>query len=286
MRAASEGRKGQVLGPQARAVFNAGLASGTPAAPGVAYREAVVGGVTGWWCEPAGARADARLLFLHGGCYVLGSAAAARHFAGQFAARIGASVFVPDYRLAPEHPFPAAVEDAMAVYDALTGVAGKIVVAGESAGGGLTLALLALLANQRHPRPPRGAAVLSPWTDLAFTGASLADRAAADPVFTRSVLEHFAGLYLQGADPREPRASPLYGDLPDAMAPIRIDVGEDEVLLDDSLRYGERLQAAKLEGEAHVWAGMPHVFPAALGRLAAAETCLTEVGAFLGACLQ
>jgi acetyl esterase/lipase len=252
MRAASEGRKGQIFGPEARAAFNAGLAAGTPAAPGVRYREAIVGGMSGWWCEPADPRADARLLFLHGGCYVLGSAGAARHFAGQFAARIRASAFVPDYRLAPEHPFPAAIQDALAVYDALTWAAEKVVVAGESAGGGLTLALLTLLANQRHPRPPRGAAVLSPWTDLALTGASLTGRAAADPVFTRSVLAHFAGLYLQGADPREPRASPLYGNLPEALPPIRIDVGEDEVLLDDSVRYGERLQAAKMQVAAHV----------------------------------
>jgi monoterpene epsilon-lactone hydrolase len=287
MRTASAGRKGQIFGPEARAAFNAGLAAGTPASPEVRYRKDVVGGVPGWWCEPANARPDARLLYLHGGCYVLGSAEALRNFAGQLAVRIHAKAFVTDYRLAPENPFPAAIDDAITVYQGLAMDAEKIVVAGDSAGGGLTLALLATLAGRSdRQRQPLGAAVMSPWTDLALTGASLTTRAVADPIFTRAVLAYFAALYLQGADPADPRASPLYGPLPHALPPIRIDVGEDEVLLDDSLRYAERLQHANLNVAVHVWGGMPHVFPSALGRLSAADAAMDEIGAFLRDCLS
>jgi epsilon-lactone hydrolase len=115
MRAATAARKGEILGPEARPGFNAGLAAGTPSSPEVLYWEDTVGGVSGWWCEPSNAVPGTRLLFLHGGGYVLGSAEASRHFAGQFAVRAHASTFVADYRLAPENPFPAAIDDALAV---------------------------------------------------------------------------------------------------------------------------------------------------------------------------
>lgn len=286
MRMATAKRKGQIIGPEARAEFNAGLAAGTPAVPEVRYREDVVGGVPGWWCEPIDARPDVRLLFLHGGCYVLGSAEAMRNFAGQFAVRIRAMTFVPDYRLAPENPFPAAINDVVAVYQGLVDDAENILVAGDSAGGGLALALLAIAVGQGNPlRQPRGVAVISPWTDLALTGASLTTQAAADPIFTKAVLEHFAGLYLQGAAPTDARASPLYGAVPRIAPPIRIDVGEAEVLLDDSIRYARRLRDANLNVVVHLWKGMPHVFPSALGRLSAADTAMDEIGAFLRDCL-
>jgi acetyl esterase/lipase len=127
---------------------------------------------------------------------------------------------------------------------------------------------------------------MSPWTDLALTGASLSTRAEADPVFTKAVLAHFAGLYLQGGDPKDARASPLYGAAPGRAPPIRIDVGDDEVLLDDSLRYAQRLRDANLNIAVHVWAGMPHVFPSALGRLAAADAAVDGIGAFLSDCMR
>ena len=287
MRAMAEQHKGEIFGPEARPGFEAMLAAATPASPQVRYRRDVVGGAPGWWCEPPDATPGARLLYLHGGCYVVGSAEALRNFAGQFAVRIRAKAFVPDYRLAPENPFPAAVDDALAVYQGLAEDAERIVVAGDSAGGGLTLALLATLARQtgRHPQP-LGAAVLSPWTDLALTGDSMTTRATADPIFTKAVLAHLAGLYLQGADPMDPRASPLYGTLPPAMPPIRIDVGEDEVMLDDSLRYAQRLQDANLSVAVHVWGGMLHVFQSGVGRLSAADESMDGIGAFLRDCLR
>jgi acetyl esterase/lipase len=287
MRLAAAVRKGVIFGPEARSAFNASIAAGTPRSTEVRYREAVVGGVPGWWCEPADATSGTRLLYLHGGCYVVGSAEALRNFAGQIAIRIRANSFVADYRLAPEHPFPAAVDDSLAVYQGLADEAEKVVVAGDSAGGGLTLALLAILAGQGDRiQQPHGAAVMSPWTDLALTGASLSTRAEADPVFTKAVLAHFAGLYLHGADPADPRASPLYGPVPCRTPPIRIDVGDAEVLLDDSLRFAQRLGDAGRDVAVHVWAGMPHVFASSTGRLQAADAALEEICDFLGDCLR
>lgn len=290
IRIANTGRKGAIPAPpfaEARAMFDAGLAAGMPAAPKVRYHEDVVGGVPGWWCEPPEANPETGLLYLHGGCYVLGSAEALRHFAGQLAVRARTNAFVADYRLAPEHPFPAAIADAVAAFRGLAGRLARIVVAGDSAGGGMTLALLATVAPDDRLRAQlKGAAVMSPWTDLALAGESMITRAAADPIFTEAVLAHFAGLYLQGTDPTDPRASPLYGPAPGRLPPIRIDVGENEVLLDDTLRYARRLEAAHLYVDAHVWAGMPHVFPFSLGRLSAASTCIDEIGAFLSDCLS
>jgi monoterpene epsilon-lactone hydrolase len=170
-----------------------------------------------------------------------------QHFVGQVAARAKVAAFVPEYGLAPEHPFPAAVDETLAAYRGLVkkGFA-KIALAGDSAGGGLALVLLSSLvveALEGSGRPPVGAAVMSPWTDLALSGASMETRDEADPLLTKDSLASAARLYLGAHDPRDPRASPLYGD-PAGLPPGRMHAGEDEVLLDDSLRYGERLENA------------------------------------------
>jgi acetyl esterase/lipase len=226
-------------------------------------------------------------LYLHGGCYVLGTAEAFRNQASHFAKLAGADTFVPDYRRAPEDPFPAAVDDAWAVYRALAQEADKIAVAGDSAGGALALAILAAAASPagRDVRPARGAVVMSPWVDLALTGKSMQERAEADPIFTRDVLAAFAAEYLQGQDPREPSASPLYGALT-GLPPLRIDVGEDEILLDDSKRYAERARAAGVEVTLAIWAGMPHGFQGAVGKLVAANKAVEAAGRFLAARLD
>ncbi len=205
------------------------------------------------------------------------------HFAGQIAARVGADAFVPDYRLAPEHPFPAAIDDAVAAYRGLVAEgAERIVVVGDSAGGGLTLSLLSILAADKTKGmvQPVGAAVMSPWTDLALTGDSFETRAEADPIFTRGVLQGFADMYLQGQDATNPKASPLYAQL-SGLPPIRIDVGDDEVLLADSVRYADRARAAGVEVTLSVWEGMPHVFQSSLGRFLAAERSVDAIGDFL-----
>jgi acetyl esterase/lipase len=282
MRQAASAHKGEALGPEARPMFDAMFAA-TPAAADVRVEAATIGGIAGFWLRPADARPGARILYLHGGGYVLGSAQALTSFAGQIATRVGADTFVPDYRLAPEHPFPAAIDDAVAAYRGLVaGGAERIVVAGDSAGGGLTLALLSILASDktRGMVQPAGAAAISPWTDLALTGESFETRADADPIFTRGVLQAFAEMYLQGQDATNPKASPLHARLDD-LPPIRIDVGDDEVLLADSIRYADLARAAGVEIKLSIWEGMPHVFQSSLGQFLAAEQSLDAIGDFL-----
>ncbi|TSE02906.1 alpha/beta hydrolase [Mesorhizobium intechi] len=282
MREAASAHKGEKLGPEARPMFDAMFVA-TPAAADVRIEPATVGGIAGFWLRLPNPRSGARILYLHGGGYVLGSAEALTNFAGQIATRVGADAFVPDYRLAPEHPFPAAIDDAVAAYRGLiTEGAERIVVVGDSAGGGLTLSLLSILAADKTKGKvqPVGAAVMSPWTDLALTGDSLETRAEADPIFTRGVLQAFADLYLQGQDATNSKASPLYAQLRD-LPPIRIDVGDDELLLADSIRYADRARAAGVDVTLSIWEGMPHVFQSSLGRFRAAEQSVDAIGAFL-----
>ncbi|KAA1177170.1 alpha/beta hydrolase [Rhizobium tropici] len=282
MRQAASAHKGEALGPEARPMFDAMLTA-TPAAAGIRVEPATVGGIKGFWLRPDTAQPAARMLYVHGGGYVLGSALALTNFAGQIAAWINADTFVPDYRLAPEHPFPAAIDDVAAAYRGLVAEgAERIAVVGDSAGGGLTLALLSILVGEKAKGvlQPVGAAVMSPWTDLALDGASFETRAEADPIFTRDVLQVFADAYLRGHYAYDPKASPLYADLKN-LPPIRIDVGDDEVLLDDAVRYAERAQAAGVDVTLSVWEGMPHVFQSSLDRFLAAEQSVKAIGDFL-----
>jgi epsilon-lactone hydrolase len=226
---------------------------------------------------------SACILYLHGGGYILGSAQATTNFAGQIAARVGADTFVAEYRLAPEHTFPAAIDDALAAYRGLvTEGVEKIVVSGDSAGGGLALALLSILSAEKQygMLQPAGAAVMSPWTDLALTASSFESRAEADPIFARNVLANLAGAYVSDADATNPEASPLYAKL-DGLPPIRIDVGDDEVLLDDSVRYAEKARTEGVDVTLSVWIGMPHVFQTSLGRFSAAENSMNAIANFL-----
>jgi acetyl esterase/lipase len=205
--------------------------------------------------------------------YLFGTARAFRHFVGHLAARSGVPAFVADYRLAPEHPFPAAFDDARAVHRALAeqlGI-GNVALVGDSAGGGLALSLL-----QHEPAALCGV-LLSPWTDLALTGESIERRAAEDPLLTRAALEAGARQYLRGQDARDPRASPLYQPTR-STPPIQIHVGTAEILLDDA----RRLSSAE-DVDVHLWEGMPHVFPRSVGLFEAARSALDVTGAFLRA---
>lgn len=244
-----------------------------PAADTVAYSEANVGGVPGVWCAPTSHRAGVAVLYLHGGVFAYGSAHAYRNFVGQIAARAGVPAFVADYRLAPEHTFPAALDDARAAYRGLTAQFGArhVALVGDSAGGGLALSLL------REEPGARCGVLLSPWTDLALTGGSLENKAADDPLMTRPALEVSARQYLGDHDPRDSRASPLYGPA-GATPPIQVHVGTAEILLDDSLRLGSLDRI-----EVHAWEGMPHVFPSSLGLFEAARSAHDLIAAFLRA---
>ena len=263
--------------PAFRPAFDA-LLEQTPPAAGIAFAPGAVGGVAGWWCRPASVRARTAILYLHGGAYSVGSARAWRFLASHVAARALAPVFVADYRLAPEHPFPAAFDDAVAAWGGL-GRAGfeTLALAGDAAGGGLALALLELASAPGHDGVrPRCAAVMSPWTDLSVSGESVTTRAKADPVLKAVELGAAAVRYLAGAEPLDPRASPLWGE-PRGLPPRLVLTGRDEILLDDSLRYAERGGDVEL----HVWDGMPHVFPASVTKLRAADEALALLGAFM-----
>jgi epsilon-lactone hydrolase len=271
------------LGPGGRAAFDA-LMERTPAAAGVAYEAATVGGVPGWWCRPADIATDAAILYLHGGAYVVGSAHAYRHFVGHIAARARTAAFVADFGLAPERPFPAAVDDAEAAYRGLAAAGfSEISIAGDSAGGGLALGLAARMAQAARDGSvsrPVAIAVLSPWTDLALTGDSIVARAKHDPLLTRESLESARHFYLGRMDAKDPRVSPLYGELT-SLPPVLLHVGEDEILLDDARRYADLSAKSGSPAELHVWQGMVHVFPANLAVLHAAREALDITADFL-----
>ena len=230
-----------------------------PGPRGVRFTPAVLGGVAGEWAEAKSPPARATLFYLHGGGYIGMSAATHRNLTGAFARR-GFRVFAADYRLAPEHPFPAALDDATAAWRGLQlRVAGPAYAAGDSAGGGLTLALLMRLRDLGERRPD-GACLFSPWTDLAVTGASIRTNEKRDPLLVGSEVAKVAAAYLGGADPRTPLASPLYGDFA-GLPPLMFFVGDTEVLLDDTLRAAERARDAGVPVEVRVGPDMPHVWP-------------------------
>ena len=268
--------KGKTVGPEARPMFDH-IMEQTPEAAGVDYQDGVVGGVPGTWCRPRNAHHDNVILYTHGGAYVMGSVKAYRNFVGQIAARTNTVTFAADYRLAPEHMFPAAVDDALAVYRSLVDHgAQRILIAGDSAGGGLALVLLALVqaeASAGKGLAPRAAIILSPWTDLALTGDSHQRRAEEELFLTPEALVSASNLYAGAHDPADPRVSPLYGELA-GLPPIQLHVGTSEILLDDTLRYVERARAEGVNAEAHIWDGMPHVFPASTGTFDAADQAL------------
>ncbi|WP_210240471.1 alpha/beta hydrolase [Mesorhizobium comanense] len=269
--------------PAARPAFEE-LMQQTPAADGISIEAGTVGTIPGWWCRPKAGATRAVILYFHGGAYVLGSAIGHRNFVSQIVQRAGAPAFIPDYRLAPEHAFPAAVDDALDVFTGLGKMGYEaIAVAGDSAGGGLALSLLALAAATARKGAgamPRCAVLMSPWTDLALAGGSMLTRAQADPLVKRAELKKAADLYLRDADPTDPRASPLYQPL-GGLPPLLVHVGDDEILLDDSRRVVEAASSAGGQAALHIWEGMTHVFPSNLAQLQAARQAIDIVGAFI-----
>jgi epsilon-lactone hydrolase len=227
------------------------------------------------------ARPHTDVLFLHGGAYALGSFRNYGHFTWRLGKAARARVLAIDYRLAPEHPYPAALEDALAGYRWLLAQGTdpkRIVVAGDSAGGGLTLALLLKLRDEGQPLPA-GAVAMSPWTDLAMTGASLHTNADSDPMLVASEVPRLAAIYLDGADPRDPYASPLYGD-PRGLPPTLIQAGGDEILRDDAVRTAHKMKAAGCDVELQISPCMPHVFQLLVTVMPEAQAAVAEVARF------
>jgi acetyl esterase/lipase len=241
-----------------------------PVPPEVETKPVDAGGVRAEWQWRAGVAEDAVLMYLHGGGYALGSINTHRSLTAGIAQHLAGRVLSVDYRLAPEHPCPAAIEDAVAAYRFLLNEGAKrIVIAGDSAGGGLTLATLVALREAGLPQPV-GAWCISPWTDLAGTGESAATKVDEDVMIKVDGLRENGRIYAPGGDVNDPRATVLNADLR-GLAPLLIQVGTAEVLLDDSTRLATKAAAANVNVRLETWPNMPHVWHIFAGMLSEAR---------------
>jgi acetyl esterase/lipase len=244
-------------------------------------------GVAAEWTWTPAADASRVVLFLHGGGYVSGSIASHRATVSQLGREAGARTLALGYRLAPEHPFPAALEDALAGYRFLLAqgfAPERIAIGGESAGGGLAIASLVALRDAGDP-PPSCAWCASPWVDLTMSGATMAGKDAEDPLIHKPYLQDLARQYLAGADARDPRASPLLADLR-GLPPVLIQVGSAETLLDDAVRLAGAAGAAGVPVTLRVWPDMIHAWHLYWQRLGAGHRSLAEAGAFIRGMLR
>ncbi len=248
----------------------------------VAAEPVDAGGVAAEWLRPATARTDAgAVLYFHGGGYVLGSVAAHRAIVAKFVRGGAVPALVFDYRLAPEHPFPAGLHDALAAYDWLLaqGVPpGRVVFAGDSAGGGLLLAAMLALKDRGSPLPGAGVA-LSPWTDLTFSGASYRTNAPLCLAPTGS-WRACRGHYLGERDPRDPYASPLHGNLA-GLPPLLLFAGGDETLRDDAVAFADKARAAGVDVSLRLGQGLFHCYPACAPLFPEATAAMEEIRAFI-----
>ncbi|WP_120077000.1 alpha/beta hydrolase [Aurantiacibacter odishensis] len=253
-----------------------------PVADDLAIEQLDLGGVPALRVAAPGSDTGKAVLYLHGGGYVVGSAQGYRGLAGEVSRAAGMPALVLDYRLAPEHPFPAAVDDAVAAYRALVASvtdASNIVLAGDSAGGGLALAAMLKLRDEAD-NLPAAALLISPWADATCTAASLDSKASEDPSLTKHGIEVCAQRYLGGADAAHPLASPAKADL-SGLPPLLVQVGSIEILLDDALAIAASAGAAGTMVRLEVHPGLPHVFHAFHFMLPQAKAALEEAGAFL-----
>ena len=254
-----------------------------PAPPDVRCEPVAAGGVAGTWFVPADVRSGGgALLHLHGGAFVMGSPATVAPVAAPLARAVGLRLFAPDYRLAPEHPFPAAVEDTVAAYrwllDTHAGT-GPVVLSGDSAGGGLVVAALVALRDRGLSLPAAGVC-LSPWVDLTLTAPSIDAHADLDPQVGRNLLEGSVRHYLAGHDPRDPLASPVFADL-SGLPPLLIHVGGDEALLDDARRLEREATVAGVDVTLECWEGMLHVWHCFGPRMPEAGAAIAAIAAWL-----
>jgi monoterpene epsilon-lactone hydrolase len=246
--------------PERRAEFERET-SQMPVAQDVSFESLQVNGIPAEWVIPRGAAENGAILYLHGGGYTIGSIKTHRSMVSYLSKAAGMRALLIEYRLAPEHPFPAAVEDSVAAYRWLLGTGfepAKIAIAGDSAGGGLTVATMVKLREESEPLPA-AAACLSPWVDMEGIGESMNTRAEVDPIVERGPLLEMAEAYLGGTDPREPLAAPLYADLK-GLPPMLIQVGTAEILFDDSTRLAERAKKAGVDVTLEPWEDMIHIW--------------------------
>ena len=262
-----------------------GLAYGLPA--DVTVEKISANGVPSEWTSTPGADASKVILFLHGGGYVIGSLDSHRHLVAEAGRAAGTRTLAIDYRMAPEHPFPAAVEDTVAAYRFLltSGIAPKnIAIAGDSAGGGLVVGVILAIRDAGLPLP--GCAwCISPWVDMEALGASFQDRAATDPTVQAPTIKFMADTYIAGGDKRHPHAAPIYGDLR-GLPPIMIQVGAAETLLDDSLQLARAAGIADVPVDLQIWPEMIHVWHSYHPVLDAGKRAIAAGGAFVRTHLQ
>jgi acetyl esterase/lipase len=282
----SEGGGGD-SGPRSVEAIRAGfreLMAGMAVPAGIRTSDTTLGGRPALLVEPEGGRRGAgTILYFHGGSFVFGSPATQLCLTANLVARTGFAAYSVDYRLAPEHPFPAAISDSLAAYRELldSGVdPATIVFAGDSAGGGLTITT-SLSARDAGLPLPAGLLTFSPGVDATRTGESMRTKEGIDPIFTRAALDHTAAMYLNGADPRQPLLSPaVLADLT-GFPPLLIQVGANEILLDDSTRLAVRAREAGVDVTLDVTADVPHVFQVFTGILDEADEALDRAALFL-----
>jgi epsilon-lactone hydrolase len=258
------------------------LGNNTPVQADIKQEKVSAGGVPATWISAPNAAADRVVLYLHGGGYVIGSVNTHRDLMARISRASGFRVLGLDYRLAPEHPFPAAVDDAVAGYRWLLaqGVsASKIAIAGDSAGGGLTAATLVAIRDAKLALPGAGV-LLSPWADMEGIGESMTGKASLDPVVQKDGLVAMAGAYLSGKDPRSPLAAPIYADLK-GLPPLLIQVGEAETLYDDSTRLAARAKAAGVKVTLEPWPEMIHVWQMFAAFLPEGQQAIDGIGKYL-----
>jgi acetyl esterase/lipase len=234
------------------------------------------------WATSGRVTREGVILYFHGGSYVFGAARTHQAMLAKLSRLTGLRTVLPDYRLAPENGFPAALDDAVAAYIHLIDRGyrpDEIYLGGDSAGGGLVLSLLHEICTTDLPRPG-GVFAFSPWTDLTFSGASISRNAKADPMLPVERLTEMRDNYLQGCAPSDPRVSPLFGRFDGAPA-VLIQCGDTEILFDDARRMVDNLKAQNIEARLDVWKNLPHVWQIFQGRLRQADEALGEVAAFL-----
>jgi acetyl esterase/lipase len=266
---------------QRRAILGNG-ARYLPMPPHVDVKQTTVGNIAAEWLRPVGTTDNRAVLYLHGGAYTMGSCTTHRALASRIAIASQTPALLPEFRLAPEYPFPAALEDGVAIYRWLIeqGISPqKMVVAGDSSGGGLAIALTVLLRDKDVPLPA-AITCLSPWADLELTGESLTTRAQVDPMCSLEESQYHAVHYIGKHDAQAPLVSPIYADL-HGLPPILIQVGDREILLSDAIRLTERARKDGVDAELEVWDGMWHVWHLFARYVPEGQRAIDKIGAFI-----
>ena len=265
----------------------AATAGAAPLPEGVDFEEVDANGVRAEWATAPGASGDRAVVYAHGGGYIMGGIETHRGVVAGISAASGARVLSVDYRLAPENPFPCAVDDVVSAVKFVVerGVdPANVGVGGDSAGGGITVATLLALRDAGGPLPAAGVCI-SPWADLTLSGASIQEKAAEDPMVTTELLSTCTEVYIRDGDPKAPLASPIFADLT-GLPPLLIQVGTAEILLDDARRLAERAKACGVRAELEEWEQMVHVWHAFGALLPEAGQAIDRIGEFLRECFE